>query len=135
MVSNSVKVFACALLIASCSGYASSWFEAVDCIACCASGSTYTWWEEKNGYTCTDSVWDESICPLYSTCTFQTTTCMVATSQYMCADASQTLTSTACDDWLVTDLEGRYVVVQLPPATYCTMSLSNLYHGNSANEI
>mmetsp|Transcript_30954 Transcript_30954/g.23025 ORF Transcript_30954/g.23025 Transcript_30954/m.23025 type:complete len:121 (-) Transcript_30954:185-547(-) len=35
---------------------------------------------------------------------------------------------------MVTDLDGRYGVVSLPPATYCTLTVTNLFHGNGANE-
>ena len=63
------------LLIASfpimLNGYAKSFSEGVDCTSCVTSGSTYTWWQDGGGkYTCTDSFWDESICPMYDTCTF-----------------------------------------------------------------
>ena len=82
MVSHSsLRLFAAvSLFILSVHGFAQTWYEAVDCIACVTSGSTYTWWQEKSGYSCSDSVWDETICDLYSDCTFQASTCEVSTS-------------------------------------------------------
>jgi hypothetical protein len=119
--------FLALISLSSIHGYASTWYEAVDCIACTTSGSTYTWWQDGSKYDCTDSVWDEGICPMYSTCTFQASTCEVSTSQFMCADAAEQLTQTDCADVFVTTLDGVYTVVSMPPASYCTLTISNEY--------
>eukprot|EP00349_Pseudokeronopsis_sp_Brazil_P001871 CAMPEP_0202957106 /NCGR_PEP_ID=MMETSP1396-20130829/1540_1 /ASSEMBLY_ACC=CAM_ASM_000872 /TAXON_ID= /ORGANISM="Pseudokeronopsis sp., Strain Brazil" /LENGTH=93 /DNA_ID=CAMNT_0049674425 /DNA_START=86 /DNA_END=367 /DNA_ORIENTATION=+ len=93
-------------------------------MACAISGSTYTWWEENGYYKCSDSFWDESICPLYSTCTYKASTCEVATSQYLCPEPAQLMQSVDCGDKIeYRDLEGDYVVIKIPAATYCTVSI------------
>mmetsp|Transcript_24563 Transcript_24563/g.24157 ORF Transcript_24563/g.24157 Transcript_24563/m.24157 type:complete len:101 (-) Transcript_24563:242-544(-) len=36
---------------------------------------------------------------------------------------------------LVTNLDGNYAVIAVPPASYCSLTITNLYHGNGiANE-
>ena len=44
------------------------------------------------------------------------------------------MTVVECPDEYITTLDGKYIVVSLPPASYCTMSISNAYTNSATAE-
>ena len=66
---------------------------------------------------------------MYSSCTFQATTCEVALSQYMCPDPVTTLNFTNCTNAFFNSLEGGYVVIPVPRSSYCVITIANAFPG------
>ena len=125
------KLVSASLLVLSVSGYAQSWYETVNCMSCVTSSSTQTWWQQSDGYKCTGNVFDEMGCPFSSDCTFDADTCKVATSQYMCADPAESLSQIDLGDVFITNQDGDYIVLHLPPASYAEVTIKSVISKNS----